>query len=104
MEFRLNKIEPELRQKINDETREGKVHSKKDIRVNTDKNDKNKRENSKEYNQDSDEKFSLSKYVKKDKKITINAVKVESIEIEATVEKESNSKETYKGVFLDTRK
>lgn len=37
MEYRINKIDPELRHSINEERAEGKVHNKKGINVNKDK-------------------------------------------------------------------
>lgn len=39
MEFRLNKIDLEIRDKIKEQTKEGKVHSKQNITIN--KQDKN---------------------------------------------------------------
>ena len=47
MEFRLNKIDTDLRQKINDQTREGKVHTKKGISI-----DKHKYEERREQKND----------------------------------------------------
>ena len=37
MEYRINKIDPDLRQKINEERNEEKIHNKKGINVNKDK-------------------------------------------------------------------
>ena len=37
MEYRINKIDPQLRQKISDERSEGKIHNKKGININKDK-------------------------------------------------------------------
>jgi hypothetical protein len=37
MEYRINKIDTDLRQKINEERSEGKVHNKKGININKDR-------------------------------------------------------------------
>lgn len=102
MEFRLNKIDTDLREKINAETREGKVHPKKEISISRDKGQH--KEPNKEYKEkESDNKFSLSKYMNKGKKISIDAVKVEKVKVDAIGE-EPMSKEEYRGLFLDARK
>jgi hypothetical protein len=43
MEYRINKIDTDLRQKINEERSEDKIHNKKGININKDK--ENTREN-----------------------------------------------------------
>lgn len=101
MEFRLNKIDMDIRQGINDETREGKVHSKKGIEINKDKSE-DKRQN-KQQKEKPKEKFNLSKYAK-NSKITIDAVKIENIEVRATKEAAPSSKDDNKGLFIDARK
>lgn len=102
MEFRLNKIEPDLRQKINEETKEGKVHSKKGIAINKDKSEERQRRNKEQ--QKPKEKFNLSKYVKEGKKITINAIKTSEISIKAEKQDEEKLQNLYKGVFIDAVK
>ena len=57
MEFRLNKIDPDLRQRINEERAEGKVHTKKEININRDKNEEQKREDRQQDNKDSKRKI-----------------------------------------------
>lgn len=101
MEFRLNKIDMDIRRDINDETREGKVHSKKGIKVDKEKSE-DKRQN-KQQQEKPKEKFNLSKYVK-NSKITIDAVKVQNVEVKATKEERQNSKDDNKGLFIDARK
>jgi len=101
MEFRLNKIDTDLRQKINDQTREGKVHTKKGISI-----DKHKYEERREQKNDKrnpKEKFDIEKYTK-NKKITIDAVKVEEIDIEAEKEDALKNADEYRGVFIDSRR
>ncbi|EJP6470968.1 hypothetical protein FDG09_08305 [Clostridium sporogenes] len=99
MEFRLNKIDLELRDKIKEQTKEGKVHSKQNITIN--KQDRNN--NSKDrgfYEQ-------LKKQRKNNNKnIKIKAVKYvngENLNIEATKE-EIEGKTTIVGTIIDTKK
>jgi hypothetical protein len=103
VEFRLNKIDTDIRQKINEKAREGKIHAKNEISVNTDGREE-RGQNNKQKHQKPKEKFNLSKYTSKNSKITIEAVKIESIEIKAEKEHKGNSKDQYRGLFLDTRK
>lgn len=102
MEFKLNKIEPDLRQKINEETKEGKVHSKKGIAINKDKNEERNRKN-KEQKKPKEE-FNLSRYNNESKKITINAVKTSEVSIKAEKEDKEKLQNLYKGVFIDAVK
>ncbi|MBU5591105.1 hypothetical protein KQI89_04955 [Clostridium sp. MSJ-4] len=105
MEFRLNKIDNDLRDKINEQTREGKVHSKKDIAISKETNEEGRRGRQQwQREKSSKEKFSLSKYVDTNKKISVNAVKVEDIKVDATIDDKDTTKEIYKGRFLDIRK
>lgn len=93
MEFRLNKIDPDLRQQINDATSEGKVHSKNSLSVNKDAN----RENKKNFM------HKLEKYQKDKKKLTVDAVKSENIEIIAFKE-EDDETDVPKGIFLNDKR
>ena len=96
MEFKLNKIDVEIRQRVKDTTRSGVVHRKDSIVVNK---DRNPRDNSKTY-----EEFSrkLSKY-KKSHKIVVGAYKNTQYEIE--VFKENMAKEQKDvGNFIDIKK
>lgn len=97
MEFRLNKIDLDVRQKINDATKEGKIHSKGNfLKVSKDANQRNG--NGKEFNK---EKF--QKYDKKGK-IVIKAIKVQNIEVNGYIDDEEEKKVTTRGMFLDIRK
>lgn len=91
MEFRLNKIDPDLRQQINEATSEGKVHSKNNISVNKEKNWDNKKNFL----------YKLEKYKNK-KKLMVDAVKTENVEIEAF--KEDSEGELSKGIFLNDKR
>ena len=96
MEFKLNKIDVEIRQRVKDTTKSGVIHRKDTITVNK---DRNPRDNSKSY-----EEFrgKLSKY-KKDHKITVGAVKNNQYDIE--VFKEALDREQrIMGNFIDTKK
>lgn len=101
MEFRLNKIDTDLRQRINDETREGKVHRKKDILIHKHKYDERREQKNNKRNPK--EKFDIEKYTK-NKRITIEAVKIEEIDIEAEKEETLKNANEYRGVFIDSRR
>jgi hypothetical protein len=91
MEYKLNKIDPNLRQKVNNATKEGIVHGTKNIAINKGKSEDNK-ENSRN-------KPKLQEQ-EKNKKLLIDAIKAENIEIEAVKEEH----EASKGRYLDTKK
>ncbi|HEY8889410.1 MAG TPA: hypothetical protein VIM70_04090 [Clostridium sp.] len=96
MEFKLNKIDVEIRQRVKNTTKSGVVHRKDSITVNK---DRNPRDNSKTY-----EEFrgKLLKY-KKNHKITVGAFKNTQYDVEVfkeTLEKEQRSI----GNFIDTKK
>ena len=96
MEYKLNKIDMDVRQRVNDITKEGKVHSKKnDLKISKDANQKNG--SGKEF-----DKKLLEKYNKK-AKLIIKAVKADNIEIDGYLDQEEE-KITTRGMFLDTRK
>ncbi|KEI96036.1 hypothetical protein G4W71_07670 [Clostridium botulinum] len=99
MEFRLNKIDLEIRDKIKEQTKEGKVHSKQNITINKQDRDNNSK-NRGFYEQ-------LKKQQKnKNKNIRIKAVKYvkgENLDIEATKE-EIEGKDSIVGTILDTKK
>lgn len=99
MEFRLNKIDLELRDKIKEQTKEGKVHSKQNITINKQDRDNNSKDRA-FYEQ-------LKKQKKnKNKNIKIKAIKYvkgENLNIEATKE-EIEGKATIVGTIIDTKK
>jgi hypothetical protein len=95
MEYKLNKIDPELRERVNEITKEGKVHSKQNIIISKDKKEKNKKNNR-------DFKSELIQYDAKGKKLTVNAYKTQSSDVEAF--RDEDEKDTSKGIFLDVRK
>lgn len=94
MEFKLNKIDTELRQQVQDSTKEGLIHRKKEIIISKDAKEENK------------EKFqqSLKKHSKKDsKKFSVEAEKIEEVTVEAFIDKDSKEK-TSRGRFLDIKR
>lgn len=94
MEFRLNKIDTDLRQKINAITEEGKVHGAKNIAISKDvKEEKKNKQEFKRY---------LAQQKNKDK-LLVEAVKSENVQVDAYKEG-SDSQDEAKGVFLDTKK
>ena len=96
MEFKLNKIDVEIRQRVKDTTKSGVVHRKGTISINKERNPK---DNSKSYEEFKDK---LLKY-KKNHKINIRAFKNEQYEIE--VFKENLEREFRSiGNFIDTKK
>ena len=96
MEFKLNKIDVEIRQRVKDTTKSGVIHRKEEISINKDRNPK---DNSKSYEKFKDK---LLKY-KKSHKITISAFKNSQYDIE--VFKEALEKEQkIMGNFIDTKK
>lgn len=95
MEFKLNKIDTELRQKINDSTKEGKVHTKHGIVISKEKKGQSKGNFESE----------LMKYDNKKKKIVIGASKTEHIDVDAFKDNldEKENLQLY-GSVLDVRK
>lgn len=91
MEYRLNKIDTDLRQKINDSTKEGQVHAAQNIAVNKDKKENKGKKDLK-----------LQRY-NKSKKLIVEAVKADNIEIEAFKENPDRGNET-KGNYIDIKK
>lgn len=102
MEFRLNKIDTDARQRINEETSEGRIHAKKGILINQNQGDK-KREQGKQKKKP-EETFSISKYTSDKKKVSIEAVKVENVNVSAEKEDSGNNSTEYKGLYIDIRR
>lgn len=90
MEYRLNKIDTDLRQKINDAAKEGIVHSTKNILVNKDK-------------QQEKNKHPILEYNVKNEKIIVDAVKVDKVEVDIFKDK-TDVDYIAKGIYLDIKK
>lgn len=94
MEYRLNKIDTELRQILKDATKEGKVHGYKKLsKIN------GYREEEKNQKKNENFKKEFAKYSGKEK-ISVDAIKMRNVSIEASREAE----DLTKGRFLDTKR
>jgi hypothetical protein len=100
MEFRLNKIDPEVRQRVKETTSANKVHNKREIFINSDNKDKGKNK------QGSFEiEFNKYKQGKSKKKIMVQAIRTEEVEVKAFKEEgQIFSKDDKKGTILDVKK
>lgn len=100
MEFRLNKIDPEVRQRVKETTSAGKIHTKSGIVIN--KDNQNKKNN----NQDNFDSELEKQIKKKEKKIlSVDAVKVQEVEVSAYKEEiEGQAKDEGAGHVLDVRR
>jgi len=96
MNFLLNKIDNDIRKKVYEKTKDGKVHRKSDIIINKD-SEKQKKKFFREYVEE-------EKKQTKQNKITINATKLEKQHISLYGEKEENLNAMGYGTFLDVKK
>lgn len=100
MEFRLNKVDPEVQRRVEKITSTGKVHNKSEIFISKDyKGKKN--------NNEGNFKSELTKYKqgKNKKRIFVEASKVEKVEVKAfKEEKENLSRDNERGNILDVKK
>jgi len=94
MEFRLNKIDTDLRRKVNEAINEGKVHPKKEIQINKDKEQEESKEQAKEYKDIK---------VQKKKKIIVDAEKTCDVNIDGFIGDDKELK-LKKGIYLDVKK
>lgn len=93
MEFKLNKIDTDIRKKMQEQIKEDKVHGSSSISVKKDKKD--------------NDKYNDNNYKKNDKKkfFTIDGVKYNKKELDVKGEKiERLNEGNSKGRMLDTRK
>ena len=97
MDYRINKIDPEVRQRIQDVTKEGIIHNKLDLETDKDKK-KNRNKDNKSFEEE------LNKFEKTSKiKTQVSAEKIEDIEVIAYKDKE-NLKDSEVGSIIDIRK
>lgn len=96
MNFLLNKIDTDIRRKIYEKTKDGKVHGKSTISINKD-SEKQKKKFFNEYLKDEEIK-------NKKRKITIDVSKVEVPTISLIAEKEEDINLLGQGIFLDIKK
>ena len=104
MNFFLNKIDNDIRRKIYEKTRNGKVHRKENIKIYKD-SEKNKEKN---LNKDIDNKDKEEKETKEKNKITIRVIKVKNVDENSKIileaEKEENINYENRGNYIDTKK
>ncbi|GAB6167714.1 hypothetical protein JCM1393_01740 [Clostridium carnis] len=96
MNFLLNKIDTDLRRKIYERTRDGKVHRKEQISIYRDSEKGNKK--------------SFEEYIEseakenKKRKIIVKATRLEEPAIKLNAEKEEKESNLLQGTFLDVKK
>ncbi|MBW6408585.1 hypothetical protein [Clostridium weizhouense] len=95
MEFRLNKVDTDLRDKLHEEIKVDKIHENNNIDIKKDiKEDENKEKNNKKL-----------KKLKKRRYITIDGIKIENKTLSIEAEKlEPNFELQNKGRIVDTKK
>jgi len=94
LEFKLNKIDTDIRKKMQEEIKEDKVHSGKSINVTKDlKDEKNEYINLDETKEESEKRYITIDGVRDNKNISIKVEKVEKI-----------TDENSKGRILDKKK
>lgn len=96
MEFKINKIDMEIRQRINEKRKEGKVHSNGNVKINKVRFDKDDNSRNDKFEQ------IMSKIKKGKKKIIVQATKSEDLEVEAFKEGKVSLEDI--GIYLDTKK
>lgn len=96
MNFLLNKIDNDIRRKIYEKTKDGKVHRKSEIIITKD-SEKQKGKSFGEYVKEESEKSNKEK-------ITVDATKIENTTISLKGEKEENLNTLDYGTFLDVKK
>ncbi|MBK1812937.1 hypothetical protein JHL18_20140 [Clostridium sp. YIM B02505] len=102
MEYKLNKIDTDLREKLKEQTRDGKVHAKDGIKIETHVDSYKYREPGKGKKKDKHKEESFKEFVKEQKLVTVDGYKADTVEVEVT--KEKDSKENYRGIFIDVKK
>ncbi|MBC8062821.1 MAG: hypothetical protein H7Y18_19490 [Clostridiaceae bacterium] len=93
MEFKLNKIDPELRARINASTKEGKIH-KQDSHLDVNKDRADGEKNKKSYS---------SNEQKSGNTLFVEAIKIKDINIEVFVDSD-DEKRFSKGIILDIKR
>lgn len=95
MEYRLNKIDTDIRKRMQEQIKSDKIHENKKVSIKKDlKEDENKEKNKKNAKNQGDKRF-----------YTIDGIKYEENVMEIEVEKEQVlDKENYRGIKLDVKK
>lgn len=106
MEYILNKIDMEVRERVNQSTEEHRVHPKGEIQsVKKYDGDKQKKQNNKNNDNEDDKEFIIPKGKLKNSKIVVTAVKSNKIVIDAELDKTNSKDEAVQtGNYLDIRR
>ena len=99
MEFQLNKIDTNVRRKLQEKTSDNKVHSKYGVKISVNA-DKEKKEEHNKQNKKNDFSDELSNA----KKIRVQAVKKETIHVKTRLEAQTDKLGRKEGFYIDTRK
>ncbi|PRR85243.1 hypothetical protein [Clostridium luticellarii] len=100
MEFKLNKIDPEVRRRVKETTSADKVHNKRKIFIDSNNKDKGKKEQG-----NFERELSKYKEGKSRKKIVVQATRVKEVKVDAfREEKNSTSKVDNMGSIIDVKK
>lgn len=99
MEFQLNKIDTNVRRKLQEKTSDNKVHSKYGVKISVNA-DKEKKEEHNKQNKKND----FSDELLKAKKIRVQAVKKETIHVKTRLEAQTDKLGRKEGFYIDTRK
>ena len=97
MEYKLNKIEPDLIRQVNAKTREGKIHKKEEISKSIVTSNENQGKNDGKANQNDSNGSRLKK------RLLVEAKKTQTIEI-SVFHNDIKKGEVSKGIFLDVKK
>lgn len=108
MEYKLNKIDLDVRQRIEDSVRDGVVHRKDEISIKKDggnPEEKNKNNFSKSLKRvkEQNKKDKENKKNKQEDKILVEAVKMKVVNVEASIDGKDKDNLTS-GRFLDTKR
>ncbi|SHI43267.1 hypothetical protein SAMN02745163_00246 [Clostridium cavendishii DSM 21758] len=102
MEFRLNKIDTDLRRKLQDKTKDGKIHRKLEISIYN--NGYKERKNENTPNHKDKEKHEEFKELVDKYRVTVDAIKGKTIEVEGEMEQYEYEEKVKRGIFIDTKK
>lgn len=101
MEFQLNKIDTNIRRKLQEKTSENKVHSKYGVKISVNA-DKEKKDN--QSNDSKKKSFEEELHKAGNKEIKVSAVKKETIHVKTKLEAQTDKLGIKEGFYIDTRK
>lgn len=106
VDYILNKVDMEIRERVNQSTEEHKVHPKGEIQsIKKYGEDEQKKQNNKNNKNENDKEFIIPKGKLKNNKIVVTAVKSNKIVIDAELDKTNSKGEVMQtGNYLDIRR